>query len=649
MKTRKFIALALLLVAFIMSVLSASSQVTIGQNEAPEKYATLQIKDKVIDRTGDLSTATAEKGGLLLPRVELKKKKELLPFVDQTEVETDPQPEEYKKAKLLHTGLVVYNLVESDDEDLCIGINQWDGEQWNCLQNKMGNAVAELGGCDSLTFVGLYQNEVPLNAGNYMTIPLHVTRAGAYTITAVPDPDNGYYFTTTGVFMTAGYYFISIPGAGTPLNHTEGGPNDNIIVKLNNKVINASCPKSIPVKDSSKKPLYSMSCNGIKVNGLYMVNKPLDGSTNYIDITLNVDALAFGAVYVIETNTVDGIHFKGEGVLSNNTSQSVRLIGYGTPTSVNSKKLTITSNSTKSVATCEVTVTITIPKKKVLALGHAAGLYNVASAISGGNILMTNPLAFGTLTNSVVSSQGFEFTTIVSGTMMDNTTLKNALDAKPDIVIMGYDTYITTANAALLADYLNKKGVILAYNEGGGSNPGSGGAAGELMRAVFNNNTISQGAPTLINSAGAVYGFSSIEDEVLNGPFGNIKGLQWGEDSSQTAGLINLPEDQITVYSTGYDMSNNIDTYVNRITAFRHKTLSLIWVGDGGFFAYSATDPVRSGYPFKLDGNKLPISKSNYGSADARPRYSVYNSIFFANALSWAIKQAEFDGINTIR
>lgn len=647
MKTTKFTALVLLLVAF-MNVLPASSQVTIGQNEAPEKYATLQIKDKLKDTSGDLDAATAESGGLLLPRVELKKKKELLPFAPESDVNANPQPQEYLDAKKIHTGLMVYNINEDDDEELCIGINQWDGEQCNCLQNKMGNAVAELGGCDSLTFMGLYQNDTPLNAGNYMTIPLHVTKAGAYTITATSDPDNGYYFTTSGTFMAKGYYYISIPGAGTPSKHTEGQADDNIIVKLNNKIINGSCAKGIPIKDSSKKPLYSMSCNEIKVNGLYMVNQKLDENINYIDVTLNVDAAAFGATYIIETNTVDGIYFKGEDILSNNTSQTVKLKGYGTPTSVSPKKLTITSNSIKSVATCEVRVTITIPKKKILALAHASGLYNVAASVSGGNILMTNPLAFGTLANSVVGSQGFEFTTIISGTAMDNTALRNALNAKPDIVIMGYDTYITPANATLLADYLNKRGVILCYNEGGGGNVGSGGAAGELMRAVFNDNTISQGHPVIINSAGAVYALPSIDDEVLNGPFGNIKGLQWGDDASQTAGLVNLPEDKIIVYSTGYDMSNNIDTYVNRITAFRHKTLNLIWVGDGGFFSYSATDPIRSAYPFKLDGNKLPKPKPNYGSADARPRYNVYNAIFFANALAWAIKQAEFDGINTV-
>lgn len=54
------------------------SQVTIGAGEPAEKYATLQIRDKTSQSLNDLGGVTSEKGGLLLPRVELKKKDQLL-------------------------------------------------------------------------------------------------------------------------------------------------------------------------------------------------------------------------------------------------------------------------------------------------------------------------------------------------------------------------------------------------------------------------------------------------------------------------------------------------------------------------------------------------------------------------------------------
>ena len=56
--------------------------------------------------------------------------------------------------------------------------------------------------------------------------------------------------------------------------------------------------------------------------------------------------------------------------------------------------------------------------------------------------------------------------------------------------------------------------------------------------------------------------------------------------------------------------------------------------------------------PFRLEvGTLLPIERFRFGinEFDSRMsmRYSVCNSIFFANALAWAIKQAELNGINT--
>lgn len=53
------------------------AQVTVGSNNSPEKAALLDIKEK-IDKTGG---PTVDKGGLLLPRVNLEKKYQLYSFV----------------------------------------------------------------------------------------------------------------------------------------------------------------------------------------------------------------------------------------------------------------------------------------------------------------------------------------------------------------------------------------------------------------------------------------------------------------------------------------------------------------------------------------------------------------------------------------
>lgn len=313
MKTKIFALLSLFLL--IKGSMNSYSQVTIGLGESPEKYATLQVKDKAREVSASLDGATADKGGILLPRVELQKRYQLLPFVAQDIVDANDQ--DYQDAKLVHTGLIVYNLTENDDEELCLGLNQWDGgEKWNCFQTKLGNATAILGNCDSLTFTGQYQSNVALTSANYMTMPLHVKKAGAYTITAAPSPDNGYYFTASGVFLTAGYYYLTIPGTGMPIDYTPvNSEGDLIKISFNGNSLETCDPLRIKIEDSSKKPLYTMNCSSVSVKGVYKIDIPLD-NTNFIDITLNADIEAVGSTYTIETNTVDGIYFKDSGLIT---------------------------------------------------------------------------------------------------------------------------------------------------------------------------------------------------------------------------------------------------------------------------------------------------------------------------------------------
>ncbi len=149
MKTKIFALLSLFLL--IKGSMNSYSQVTIGLGESPEKYATLQVKDKAREVSASLDGATADKGGILLPRVELQKRYQLLPFVAQDIVDANDQ--DYQDAKLVHTGLIVYNLTENDDEELCLGLNQWDGGKMELLPDKTGKCHCNFG---KLRFAYIY-------------------------------------------------------------------------------------------------------------------------------------------------------------------------------------------------------------------------------------------------------------------------------------------------------------------------------------------------------------------------------------------------------------------------------------------------------------------------------------------------------------
>lgn len=113
----------LLLIAILSINLTLPAQVTIGTSEEPLSGALLQLKDK--DNVSD-STLNARKG-LALPRVTLSEKKELYPMflADPDNPASGPSTDYAANKPVLdkaHTGLIVYNLVENDDKELCMGV-----------------------------------------------------------------------------------------------------------------------------------------------------------------------------------------------------------------------------------------------------------------------------------------------------------------------------------------------------------------------------------------------------------------------------------------------------------------------------------------------------------------------------------------------
>ena len=217
-----------------------------------------------------------------------------------------------------------------------------------------------------------------------------------------------------------------------------------------------------------------------------------------------------------------------------------------------------------------------------------------------------------------------------------------------DIVYIGWtgthaaksDWVPTTAQMALLKEYLEKGGIIIVNNECNAFNE-------PFLRGIFGNDDIEMTTGDH-NPAGSVYQFENMpSDPILNGPFGNLAGLYWGEDASNTVYASDLPMEDIVLYSNNKNhCSPASQPVVGSATLFRHRTLPLIWSGDGGFTSGKNDDPVKTYYPFKTESKTIngslhtnyPISKQPYG---VTTYYPVLNSVFTANALAWCIKTAE--------
>jgi hypothetical protein len=208
------------------------------------------------------------------------------------------------------------------------------------------------------------------------------------------------------------------------------------------------------------------------------------------------------------------------------------------------------------------------------------------------------------------------------------------------MVIVGYSWGPTEAEADILVEYLRKRGVILMFCESGTGNE-------RLNRRIFNDPSISQ-SNTGGTGDGRTYALPLVDDPILNGPFGDIRGQKWGDDATDAVYLSNVPYSDINIYSNSTNANNNTGSVTGAITAYRHKVFNLVWVGEGGFNSQAGnTGELTSSTicPFMIDSNNKPIAKTTYGPSGTL----IYNSTFTANALNWAIRQAQFDGINTPR
>lgn len=520
-------------------------------------------------------------------------------------------------------GLTIYNTTED-----CFNYWSLADDEWKSVCGQLGKAVFTID-CSAAKAMGTYVKGRDLTASNYLSISVNVTKIGNYTISGTTS--NGYNFYGTGTFLNTGIQTIRIAGQGNPLNIQTD------TVSLNANGTDVTCTPPVSVTVLSPAGTFTMSCGSATVNGVYKVGTVL-GASNTITLPVNVSSLGS---YTVTSNTVDGISFSGSGTFTATGNQNITLSGTGTPTSTSVKTLTLTSDSQGGVSTtCNVNVIVVIPAKKMLTIGLGTTYgYNLSNTGRPSNALITTNTNYGTLPASIVKYEGWS--QIIDGSNSPSAAQLNTwlLGTAPvDIVVIGYSYGMNAAEASIFLQYLQKGGVILSFCEDNAGNQ-------NFFRTIFNDPSITQ-STTAGSGDGRTYTLPITSDEIINGPFGDIRGKLWGDDATDAVYFTGLPSGEISVYSNATNANNNTGTVSGAVTAFRHKSFNLVWVGEGGFNSQSGnTGDLNSNTicPFILDANKKPTPKTTYGTTGTL----IYNSTFTANAVAWAIKQAEFSGINT--
>lgn len=363
-------------------------------------------------------------------------------------------------------------------------------------------------------------------------------------------------------------------------------------------------------------PSYTIDCSSIKVHGLYKKNVSLD-NTHYITVDVNFPSDYVGKEYILQALPLEseGVEFYAKDVITS-TQQTITLKSKGKFSTVGSQKMVLVSNSSnKQVRRCTFELDVVLPAMRIVGVGSPH--YQPASKSSGSRsyVFMSNPKAFGVGDEAKIKAESFIFENYHYRTTAEWIAL---LESKPDIVIRAYDNIMYDAVGAAIKAYVEAGGVFIDFND---NNNVSNAAVKALYGTTATSNTNSSNPGELIS-------ILNVDDEIVKGPWGDLAGKSWREDASYSQGVTNVPLNDIIVYSVSNSNSKPL--------IFRDKTRKYFYIGDGGFLSGAAAASSCC-YPFRLDSNNLPTTGyQNDG----------YNAHFFANVITWALRQAATNGIN---
>ncbi len=262
---------------------------------------------------------------------------------------------------------------------------------------------ATAGNCGGAVVNGSYATGLDLNFTNTVTLSVNVTTIGTYTITTAK---NGMTFSGSGAFTTTGVQTITLNGTGIP---TVSG--DNIVpVTAGTSTCNFTVKVGAPAVGTFGGA--GGACTGTVVNGTYTVGTPLVGTTNTIDIPVNVTT---PGVFSISTNIVGGISFSASGTFSTTGNVVVTLNGVGTPTApAGTKTFTVTFGT--STCTFDVPVSGGAAGTAVFTPSCAgaavSGTYKVGTALTATNTLIipVSVTTAGTYNITTTTVNGMTFT-----------------------------------------------------------------------------------------------------------------------------------------------------------------------------------------------------------------------------------------------
>jgi hypothetical protein len=411
--------------AFFLGILvNVKAQVTIGMLMNPESGALLDLRQRK-DATTAAGGADADKG-LLFPRVNLVSSDALTPLY------TNPTDTEKKEA----TGMVVYN-VNANANGVDIGLNQWNGAEWQPLQSGIVRKAVIAGIVGNVIVEGTYIEGVALDTyRNTLKIQVNVQQPGTYRITATTT--NGYSFSDNGEFSATGIVSITLLGQGRP---TKAGIDD-VTITIND--VPSQHPQLITVVKVSA--MFTYECNTI--TAATNLKKEVAGTSTDV-ITVPITAYNTGsslAEYHIYTDEVNGVRFEAKGTLTAGNS-TITLYASGTPVAAGNFVYTIHSNSSLMTEPCRIVISAVGSAFNLIVRSNATGdVWNIFDSNSCLYVMAKNSNFFSPTLSSLRQIDAFN----ISGSI--STSLSDA-DLNGDMIIWSYNVDPTTNSLNNLVNF----------------------------------------------------------------------------------------------------------------------------------------------------------------------------------------------------
>ncbi len=298
-------------------------------------------------------------------------------------------------------GLLIYNTTTG-----CF--NYWSTAQdvWLSLCGTPPPAVVNITSlqCGNVVVNGVYKQGEFLTANNTLNIPVSVTQAGTYDVSA--STTNGYYFSATGTFPTTGSYMLTLNGVGTPnIGYNTGASGDELTIVLNNKL--ATCNPHVFVEKANVD--FTITCANIEALGSYFIGMPLN-DTNKLVLNINVTSTGF---WSINTNTLNGYSFSGTGTFTAVGPQTIELTGNGKPLASGTDQFNLSSNAANA-SSCSNIPVVVAPVKYTVNCADAVinGSYMQDVALNSSNTITVKAtvLATGKTTITTNTVSGITFT-----------------------------------------------------------------------------------------------------------------------------------------------------------------------------------------------------------------------------------------------